>query len=52
MIAYVALGLVALFGAFTIYARLHAGCQHHGGRRTGGWSCASSAPAAPSSRSW
>ena len=52
MIAYLALPVVALFAAFTIYTRLHAGCQFHGGRRSGGWTCPSSAPAAPSSRSW
>jgi len=44
MIAFLALGLVALFAAFTIYTRLQAGCHFHGGRRSGGWSCASSAP--------
>jgi len=53
MIAFLALGVVALFAAFTIYTRLQAGCHFHGGwRRRGGWTCASSAPAAPSSRSW
>jgi hypothetical protein len=55
-IAIVALVVVALFAAFTIYTRLQAGCQFHYSRRNGGWNCAASPPAgrvAPTAtRSW
>jgi hypothetical protein len=44
--AYVALAIVALFAAFTVYTRLHDGCHFHGGRRQGGWDCAHPASAA------
>ena len=48
MIAFIALGLVALFAAVTIHDRLHAGCQYHGGRRASrGWICPSSTPVVP-----